>query len=267
MTDDELEAAIAEVVERAGPLFTDAAEFARHVALCVSGTDDVADALRSCQAADLSLAFGCARGSAAAVTEFRRRFAPEIARVIRKYPSLRTDGADIAQEIFARLLVAREDAPPRIADYRGAGPLQGWVRVAALRVTLDRVRARDRLQREASQATPPTPGVEEHYIKHAYADAIRDSVEAAFGGLTPRERNLLRHSVVQGLSIDQIAPIYGVHRATIARWLARVRASLAEKTQAHLARTQSLDPAEIPTLLRAAQSRLDLTLSRLLKDD
>ena len=260
-----MDEAIADVVARAQPLYTDADAFARHVALCVAGSDDVEEGLKSCHAADLALAFGCARGSDAAVVEFRKRFAPDIARVIRKYPALRADQADVEQEIFARLLVAREDAPPRIADYRGAGPLQGWVRVAALRLTLDRVRAQDRLQREPSDPATPPAAVEEGYIKHAYADAIRSSVEAAFEGLTPKERNLLRHSVVQGLSIDQIAPIYGVHRATIARWLARVRTSLAEKTQDHLARTQSLDPAEIPTLLRAVQSQLDLTLSRLLR--
>ena len=245
-------------------------DLARHVALCVAETDDILAALRGCHAADLALALACAGGDAAALSEFRRRFEPDAERVVRKYPALEPERADVVQDIFARLLVARPDAPPRIADYRGAGPLQGWVRVAALRLTLDRVRALGRqpdsdagqISEQASQ--PSLRSVEDRYVQHAFGDAIRESLEAAFAKLTPRERNLLRHHVVQGLTIDQIAPIYGVHRATIARWLERARASLATAAREVLVERHGVAASEVHSVMRCVRSQVDLSVGRLL---
>ena len=246
-------------------------ELARHVALCVAEADDVLAALRGCHATDLTLALACAGADAAALSEFRRRFEPDAERVVRKYPALQTERADVVQDIFARLLVARPEAPPRIADYRGAGPLQGWLRVAALRLTLDRVRA---LGREpdgdagplAEASEPSLRSVEDRYVQHAFGDAIRESLEAAFAKLTPRERNLLRHHVVQGLTIDQIAPIYGVHRATIARWLERARGSLATAAREVLVERHGVSASEVHSVMRCVRSQVDLSVGRLLAE-
>lgn len=268
-----LRQALHTVVERACAAVSfelDPGELARHVALCVAEADDVGTALEACHAEDLALAFACARGEAAAVAEFRRRFEPDAARVVAKYPALAPDRADIVQDIFARLLVAREDAPPRIGDYRGSGPLQGWVRVAGLRPVMDRVRRLGRMPVDTPEppsqpdATKSLRGIEDRYVQHAFGDAIRSSVEQAFADLSARERNLLRHSIVQGLTIDQIAPIYGVHRATAARWLDRARKSLADAARKRIVDAHGIAASEVHSVMRCVRSQVDLSVDRLL---
>ncbi|MFY0535383.1 hypothetical protein [Nannocystis pusilla] len=50
--------------------------------------------------------------------------------------------------------------------------------------------------------------------------------------LDEQARNLLRQHLLDGLSIDQIAGLQRVHRATAARRLVRVREDLAQRTRA-----------------------------------
>jgi len=274
LPEPETREAIREVVGRATQAASfgiDVAELGRHVALCVSETDDVHAALARCHAEDLALAFACAQGEPTAVAEFRARFEADAARVVAKYPALTSERADIVQEIFARLLVAREDAPPRIGDFRGSGPLQGWVRVAALRLVMDRVRRLGRAPVEPqpepeskASSSAPLRSIEDRYVQHAFGDAIRNSVELAFAGLSARDRNLLRHSIVQGLTIDQIAPIYGVHRATAARWLERARMSLADAARKHLVDGHGIAASEVHSVMRCVRSQVDLSVNRLL---
>ena len=275
--EDALKKALREVAERGsgGAAFElDPSELARHVALCVADAGDVEAALQGLHAEDLALAFGCAQGDPVAVAQFRERFEPDAVRVVAKYPVLTPDRADVVQDILARLLVARADAPPRIGDYRGSGPLQGWFRVAALRLTMDRIRALDRKRLETqpepeAKAGPTTPlrSIEDRYVQQAFGDAIRTSVEQAFTDLSARERNLLRHSVLQGLTIDQIAPIYGVHRATAARWLDRARSSLADAARKRLVDRHGIAASEVLSVMRCVRSQVDLSVSRLLGRD
>ena len=48
---------------------------------------------------------------------------------------------DTRQALREKLLVAAPGARPRIGEYAGRGPLQAWVRVAAVRAALDILRA------------------------------------------------------------------------------------------------------------------------------
>lgn len=271
-----LRAAMADVVARAGTdamSGTSAATFARHVALCVADGDDIITRLQQIHAADLALALRCAQGVPDAVSTFRRRFSSDAERVVAKYPELANDRSDAVQILLERLLVVRPDAPARIADYRGRGPLQGWVRVAALRIGVDLVRARA-AKREVLAGAPLHPEqaaaetsvrtIEDRYVQHVFGGAVRESIEAAFAKLTARERNLLRHNVVQGLTIDQIAPIYGVHRATAARWLERARKNLGTAARDVLMERHGVAASDVHSVMRCVDSQVDLSIGRLL---
>jgi RNA polymerase sigma-70 factor (ECF subfamily) len=102
-------------------------------------------------------------------------------------------------------------------------------------------------------------------LREAYRDAFQTALGDTFAALSPRERNLLRLHVLDGLGIDEIAAPYGVHRATAARWLNAVHeAILAGVHQRLRAHDPRLDDAELESLGRAVRSELHLSLWRLL---
>ena len=89
---------------------------------------------------------------------------------------------------------------------------------------------------------------------------FRDAVQV----LSARERSLLRMSLIDGLSIDEIAPMYQVHRATVARWLEAARERLAAVTRSRLAQALKLEPDAVDSLLASVQNGFDLSLSQAL---
>ena len=134
--------------------------------------------------------------------------------------------AEVAQTVRQKLLVSPAPGQPgKIAEYRGAGPLGGWIRVIAVRVALDLKRAQSSPGRADSDADRPRRrwrgDPEIALLRDLYRDAFRNALHAALAELSGRERNLLRFHFADGLTLDELATSYRVHRATIARWLAR----------------------------------------------
>ncbi len=76
---------------------------------------------------------------------------------------------------------------------------------------------------------------------------------------------MLRLYFLDGLSIDRIAAVYAVHRATAARWVARGREALLRGTQEVLGQRFRLDQAEVESLVGIVRSQLDVTLSSLFR--
>ncbi|MEM9461696.1 MAG: transcriptional regulator, partial [Myxococcota bacterium] len=64
--------------------------------------------------------------------------------------------------------------------------------------------------------------------------------------------------------IDRIGAIYGVHRATAARWIARARAQLLEGTRAEFAARTSVSAEHCDSLFALMRSQLDVSLPGLL---
>ena len=178
--------------------------------------------------------------------------------------------ADLQQTLRARLLVGEGDGPA-VANYTGTGALRSWVLVAAMR---ESVRTRHKRRREpplgdealialADRAdVVPASAID----KAAYRDAFRAAFRTALAALSPRDRNLLRMHVIDGLSIDQIGAFQGVHRATAARWIEKAREAIARVVRRELMRALGTDPFEADEVLRWVQSRIDLSLSGLGKD-
>lgn len=76
---------------------------------------------------------------------------------------------------------------------------------------------------------------------------------------------MLRLSLLEGLGIDAIARIYDLHRATVARRIARARESVAEGARRRLGEDARLAPSELASVTRACRSALDLSLVRALE--
>ena len=86
----------------------------------------------------------------------------------------------------------------------------------------------------------------------------------AVASLSPRERNLLRHSVIDGLGIDQIAAIYHVHRATAARQLKQARTTLVATTRERMRIALGIGETELDSIFRVLVSMADVTLREIL---
>ena len=219
---------------------------------------------------DLYLACAAARGDAAAVAVFDRELSPVARSAARRIDSSADFVDEVVQSARERLLVARDGLPPRVAEYGGQGTLAAWVRVAAMRIAMNFLRDRRNnvLVDDEAFFDTITEGsdAERATARLRYGEACADALRDAFATLTARERNLLRLHHLHGLTVDELAPTMKVHRATVARWMARARERLLQATRAGLKARLSAADSEVDSILRELRSRIDVTLSRLLAE-
>lgn len=216
-------------------------------------------------AADLYLACACAGGVPAAIAALDRDVLRDVPRFVERFRGGAAFVDEVVQQLRDKLLVG---PPPRMAEYRGRGPLRAWVRVAATRLALDLLRARagsDEVTLDDALAADPTAGPELEAIKARFRDHFQAAFEAAIAALTPRQRTLLRLHHLDGLSLDRLAIMHRVHRATIARWLADARDEIAARTYDDLAARADLAPSELDSVVALVRSQLDVSLSRVLR--
>lgn len=220
---------------------------------------------------DLLLALWCATGDARAISAFEQAHKADLDGALARFRRLAVTGDELRQLLRIKLFVASAGRAPRIADYSGFGFLQNWLRVTALRALVDlarteRARKVEELLADDELLGLPAlgPDLAAKYARDEVSRAIKRAFAAAVAGLAPRQRNFLRHAQVDALTLDQIAALYGIHRATVARTLAQARTELADATRRTLAETLGVDAESIDSVVRAADSRIDLSLSRVL---
>jgi RNA polymerase sigma-70 factor (ECF subfamily) len=102
-------------------------------------------------------------------------------------------------------------------------------------------------------------------LRARYRDDFRQAFTAAIATLSARERTLLRLTALDGLTLAQVAPLYGKDLSTISRWLAKARELLLNQTRAGLSERLGLSTGELDSVMRAADSELHLSLARLLQ--
>jgi RNA polymerase sigma-70 factor (ECF subfamily) len=245
----------------------DDATFLEHLARHAPPGGDAEDVLSHLHAADLFLALGCARGDRAALAAFDKAYRADVDAAVRRFEGPSLAGDDLRQALHEKLFVGKGSGP-KIADYAGQGFLQNWVRVTAVRTFTDLARASVRPPEQPVDdemlALADGDDLELSFLKKHYRDGFKKAFEAAVRALDPGERNLLRQSVVHGLGIDQIAAIYGVHRATAARRIEKAREALLAGTRKNLMTALSLDRAEFDSVMALIQSKLDVSIQRVL---
>ena len=222
-------------------------------------------------AADLYLAAACLSGHRAALDVLERSFLARVEGQVRRIDASAAFADEVRQQLREHLLVGRCDERPRLADYAGRGPLGAWLRVAAVRLALNLVAMRRPEQEQpleetllqASDANDP-----EHELLHArYGPLLRQAVSTALTALTSQQRNLLRLNLARGLSTAKIAIAYRVDQSTVVRWLQAARAAVRDATYEHLCAALGASAHEVQRLTRLLLSRLDLSLSGILRDD
>lgn len=264
---DELECALAALWREAAAAWprvvVEGERFVEHLAVRAPGGGFPA-ALAALHSRDLYLACALEDGDDAAAAVFRTRIVDDLDERIVPAAQGRLD--EVRQRVCERLLVA-DGAPPRIASYRGHGALHAWVRVTAARIALDLVRAEpERSLGEAALAAagPAGPDPELAHVRATTRAALASAIERAAAQLSVRERTLLRLSLLDELTIDDLAALYRVHRATAARWLSAARDGLGHSARRELAAATGLAADELTSALRLLETQIDLSWSRFL---
>ncbi|MGC4087846.1 MAG: sigma-70 family RNA polymerase sigma factor [Polyangiaceae bacterium] len=213
-------------------------------------------------AAELYLCCGCACGNAQAAYAFEREGAAAARSAIARVQRDPDFAHEALQELWEKLLLGPS---PKAGEYSGRGPLSAWLKVAAARTALDRLRKQNLTARVNTSLDDAVAGAnfgpELRVMQERYGDAFQEAFRGAVAALSVRERNILRSHTVGGCSIDQIGATYGVHRATAARWLERIRSQIydAVRTQLQLSYT-ALTETEFRSLARAIGPQLELSL-------
>jgi RNA polymerase sigma-70 factor, ECF subfamily len=215
---------------------------------------------------EIVLAAACVVGDPGAIAELERHYFADLAGLVGGIISDRAD--DVLQDVRAKLLTAT-NRPPRLAEYGGRGSLLRWLRVVAAREALSELR---RIRRSAAVAdemlwgkviTSQDPA--HTLIRANSVEAVKRAFAMAVAGLQARERNLLRQHLLDRLTIDDLAPLYGVHRVTISRWLDAAREAVWSATQKTLRAELGLTPSQLDSLLASMRDYLDLSLERVLR--
>lgn len=215
-------------------------------------------------AAELYLALACARGDTAAIVAFDREYLSVVPIALSgmKLPAATVE--DVRSTVRDKLLLAEGDRRPRIVDYAGRGRLKGLVQVTATRTAIDRIRHE---QKEAELPANELVGpgnLELSLIKAQYREAFIAGFARAVAAASRRDRNLLRLHFLGGVTLEQLAQMYGVHRATVVRWLAAAREAVFGATREHVAEAIGAPPEELDEMFDLVRSRVELSVERLL---
>lgn len=218
-------------------------------------------------AADLFLACACARGIPSAILAFRRSYGTVIDGVLLQRNAAQHLADDARQILEQRLLIG--DGPgarPKIADYRGLGPLKSWVASSAARVLSTLRRSASRKREIAEPTSDFQFGVELDpellYLKQRYGSEVQRAIVEALDELSARDRTLLRLHLVERATIDVLGGMYAVNRATAARWLAAARRSLAESARSKLRARLQLTESQCDSLVALVDSELHVSVLR-----
>ncbi len=242
-------------------------EFAEHVARVAPEAEDVVAELAHLNTSDLFLAVACLHGDVAALRAFEQTIMPAAKRAVARVDGEATFVEEVCSDLRVRLLT-EDDGPPRIATYLGHGPLVHWVQVAAMRLAQSRKRRRHHERYTALDDLALSLGGADPELS-PLAEQLRVPFSAAFGhalaALSPRDRNVLRLYLVDGISAEKIGAMYRVHRATVARWLASARRKVYVETSKRLAEELGTEETSFDSLMGHVLSGMDLSLATFLE--
>jgi RNA polymerase sigma-70 factor (ECF subfamily) len=223
-----------------------------------------AGAFHDVHSGDLYLVCACLARVSGAIEAFDTHYLSKLAPILLRRGRDAAAAADVVQTVRVRFLVGESGRGPRLADYDGRGSLMTWLRVALIRTAIS---ARRKHHREVvvdddhdDILVTATHSAEIDLLRHEFTGEFRAAFRTTFEGLDPRERNLLRYQIIERFGIDRIATIYGVHRATAARWLVSARAALIEGVRNALKARLRITTDDLDSLARVLASKLELSV-------
>ncbi len=212
-------------------------------------------------AADLYLAAACSEKDAAALAAFRDAYVPALRQALGKLALAPAVIDETVQRVLVMLFVG-DGGAPQIDGYGGKGTLRSWVRSIGVRtgrrlagLEHDSSPGDDLDELPAAVADP-----ELELLRTRYGGQVRAAFASAFAELSERERNVLRQYHIDGLTIDQLAALYQVNRATTARWVAGARLAVVRGTRRQLVDRFGIAAADVDSIIRLVRSQLAVSV-------
>jgi len=267
--EDNLVAACARGHAAFGELVLDDQTFVRHLARVIKTGGFHPSAIPTLEIENLYLACACLAGTEGAAAAFSARHGATIrgtiARIVRG-----ADNGEVEQQLAAALLVGSAAAPAKIGSYAGRAPLDRWLGVAAQRAALmwlreNRTEARAWDGAAAEPAASGNTHPEMAFLKERYRGDFEQALKDSLARLPERQRTLLRLHLVNGVSVEKIGKMFAVSQPTASRWLAAARETLLDDIKATLGSRLGASSQELASLAGMVASRLDLSLSMLLR--
>ncbi|RKH13444.1 sigma-70 family RNA polymerase sigma factor [Corallococcus sp. CA053C] len=244
-------------------------DFAAHLGRHTPADAPPAQSLATLCCEDLYLALAAVEGHRAALEALDATALVPAGRAVRRVEDSNAFVDEVLQLTRLRLLVEDGTRVPRLKEYAGRGSLRRWAEAVALGVALS-------LKRKPDRTTPLDDAViaadlgaadpELEHIRHRYRPAFRAAFAESLAALSPRDRNLLRLGLVQGLGVESLGALHQVHASTVSRWMAKARSTLLEQTREGLARRLALNTSQLESLLRVLDGNLDVSIASLLKE-
>jgi RNA polymerase sigma-70 factor (ECF subfamily) len=243
--------------------------FVSYLAERIPADGDVTEHLAALHTAVLYLACACARHVPGAIERFESQYAKTVDAFIRSVQGAATSSDEIRQLMRQKLFVDSEGGPKKIERYSGRGKLSSWVGVTVQRAALNMIRRDDSRQESSidalSEAMPSGANPELDYLKARYRVEFRAAFQKAVAELTQRERVVLRHHYVNGLSQERIARLYQINQASVSRWIANARESIRRSAERELRTRLQASASEIHSIAALIKSQFDLSLARCLE--
>jgi RNA polymerase sigma-70 factor (ECF subfamily) len=219
-------------------------------------------ALQSLHTGDLYLACACVHRVPEAIALFESRFLSAIEGTVARIDRSADFRDEVRQRLRERILVGD---PPRIVDYNGSGPLEGWLRIAAMRLALN-------AQREArrnAKVRVPAPHVQDpelDAIVGQYREQFEKAFRTALSRLSTADRELLRLHYVERLNFERIGERQRIDRSNASRRTTAARQLLLRETHREFARlVPAVTTSSRDSLLRVLRSHIDLNLESILR--
>lgn len=184
--------------------------------------------------------------------------------VVRKFATEPTFVDEVLARTLARLATKDASGVLRIERFRGTAPLQGWLCAVLIREAIDMSRV---AQRQKKKAAPLEDAVlvESNtvftgLVRGEALPMVQAALRTALARMSPRERTWLRYRFVDGATLQQLAALMRVHRATAARTLAELQEQLRRDIQHVLLLERRVNQSDLLSMLREVVSAADGSL-------
>lgn len=242
--------------------------FVRHLGAVVARDRAGAPALDARCVDDLFLASACLAGAPGAAEAFDARCTPAIRAAVARLAPSESARDEIVQKARDVLLVGAPDAPPKLTQYLGTGPLARWAATTGQRLALLELRAgraEGRAREGLAKEPAPPADPELAYLKQQYRAEFESTLAQLVAALEERDRMFLRLSLIEGLSAEKIGKMCGISRATAQRRIDDVREKIADGIRRSLGERLALSGSGVGSVAGLVASQLDASLSRILR--
>lgn len=235
--------------------------FAEHLLSLDDGDTSIEDV----RAGDLYIAWCCTQGCSSALEHFWTSCVPTARRAAFSVTKNEDLAEDVVQDVLQNLIVGTADKPGSLASYQGRSKLDRWLRSVTVRAALSASRKSSKMAAtEDEDSLMQVPDVDDDpelaLLKETSSEMVETALRDALRELDSETRLVLQQHLIDGLTIDQLASIYRIHRATAARRIAKAREALLSATRQKLRSAVQMTGGDLDSLINFAQSRVKLSL-------